>query len=83
MWSPDGRRLFISAGRGRGVHLPIAPGRVWPNLPESGIESPDVAVKLPGAGLIEQQTPAPGPGASTYVFTKTEIRRNLFRIEQR
>ena len=82
-WTPDGRLLSIAAGRGRTVHVPIPPGQLLPNLSASGISSPDEAVKLPGARLIEQQGVAPGHQGSTYVFVKTEVRRNLFRIQLR
>jgi hypothetical protein len=54
-----------------------------PDLPSSGIASPADAVNVPGARLIEQSAASPGPGASTYVFTKAEIRRNLFRLQLR
>jgi serine/threonine protein kinase/Tol biopolymer transport system component len=83
MWSRDTRVLFITAGRGRAVQLPLPSGRLLPDLPSSGIASPADAVNVPGARLIEQSAASPGPGASTYVFTKAEIRRNLFRLQLR
>jgi Tol biopolymer transport system component len=83
MWSPDGRVLSVAAGRGRAVQLPIPSGQLLPDLPASGIGSASDAVKLPGAHLIEQLGASLGPRPSTYVYTKAEIRRNLFRLQLR
>jgi Tol biopolymer transport system component len=82
-WTPDGRLYSLSPSRGRTAHLPVPLRQTLPDLPASGITSPDAVAKLPGVRLIEQPGATPGPLASTYVFVKTEIRRNLFRIQLR
>jgi Tol biopolymer transport system component len=81
-WSPDGRFLYIAAGQGRTTVLPVPPGQSLPDLPASGISSPDAALSMPGARAIEQAA-IPGANPSVYVFLKTELRRNLFRIHLR
>jgi len=80
-WSPDGRFLYIPA-QGRTVAIPVPPGQSLPDLPASGISSGADAFTLPGARVIEQAA-IPGANPSKYVFLKTELRRNLFRIHLR
>ena len=81
-WSPDGRLLYLAADQGRTAAIPVPPGQSLPDLPASGISSPADALTLPGARVIEPGV-SPGPNPSTYVFLKTELRRNLFRIQLR
>jgi eukaryotic-like serine/threonine-protein kinase len=81
-WSPDGKLVYASTPQGRTMILPVAPNRSLPDVPESGIPSTAEAIKVPGARFIEQVA-TPGPTPSTYLFVKTEIRRNLFRLELR
>jgi len=51
-----------------------------PDLPASGIDFATAGVQLPGARVIEHVFMSTGPDPSTYVFTKTDLQRNLFRI---
>jgi hypothetical protein len=37
-------------------------------------------VKIPGARMIEHVSLPTGPDPSIFVFTKTDLQRNLFRI---
>jgi hypothetical protein len=48
-------------------------------LPAEGVD-PGAAVGPPGARIIENGSISPGADPSTYVFTKTDQQRNLFRI---
>ena len=82
-WSLDGKLVYAATPQGGGTMvLPVAAGRSLPDLPESGIAPDAGAIVVPGARVIERAA-MPGLTASSYVFQKTEIRRNLFRIELR
>ena len=81
-WSPDGRFLYLATAQGRAAAIPVPPGQSLPDLPASGISSPAEALTLSGARVTEPGV-SPGPNPSTYVFLKTELRRNLFRIQLR
>ena len=82
-WSPDSRWMSLGLERGRTLVLPVPPGQVLPNIPPSGISSPADGPTMPGGRVVG---PAPFVGLiseSSYVFLKTELRRNLFRIQLR
>jgi hypothetical protein len=83
LWSLDGRFFYLqplasnaTASGGRTYVIPVPPGKVLPDLP--ALES-DWA-KLPGVQIIPHGAVSPGPDPSMYIFTRTELMRNLFRI---
>jgi serine/threonine protein kinase len=80
-WSSDGRWLYVGApvATGRTYAIPVPSGRSLPDLPADGID-PTAEVGVPGARIIENGFISPGADPSTYVFTKTDLQRNLFRI---
>jgi hypothetical protein len=79
-WSSDGRFFYVwRQGTGKTLAFPVAPGRSLPDLPAEGVD-PRAAVGPPGARIIEHGSISPGRDPSTYVFTKTDLQRNLFRI---
>ena len=80
-WSSDGRWLYVGApvATGKTYAIPVPSGRSLPDLPPEGIDS-GAAVGAPGARIIENGSISPGADPSTYVFTKTDLQRNLFRI---
>ena len=79
-WSSDGRFFYVSGpGTGKTLAFPVPPGRSLPDLPAEGVD-PGAAVGPPGARIIENGSISPGADPSTYVFTKTDLQRNLFRI---
>jgi serine/threonine protein kinase/Tol biopolymer transport system component len=80
-WSSDGRWLYVGApvATGKTYAIPVPSGRSLPNLPAEGIDV-GAAFGLPGARIIENSFISPGTDPSTYVFTKTDLQRNLFRI---
>jgi hypothetical protein len=59
--------------------IPVSPGGSLSELPTGGIGSADSLVKLPGTLVIEHGL-IPGPDPSTYLFEKTDLQHNLFRI---
>ena len=58
--------------------IPVPSGRSLPELPAQGVDR-DAAWPNPGADHLEWLRLA-GADPSTYVFTKTDLQRNLFRI---
>ena len=79
-WSPDGRFLYVGYPLDKKtLAIPVPFGQLLPDLPAAGIDAVSV-VGLPGAWIIEQGAISPGPGQSTYVFTRTDLQRNLFLI---
>ena len=87
VWSSDGRFLYVEIDRGtsaaspgKTLAIPVPAGKSFPDLPASGIDSAAAGSELPGTRVIEHGSLSPGPDPSTYVFTKTDQRRNLFRI---
>jgi serine/threonine protein kinase len=82
-WSSDGRFFYVSidgATLGRMLTFPILAGTSLPDLPVSGIDLTGGGMKLPGARVIDRLSLSTGPDPSTYVFTRTDLQRNLFRI---
>jgi serine/threonine protein kinase len=87
-WSPDGRLFYITSvfrtSAGNMLAIPVLAGKSLPDVPASGLLTADSWVELPGAREIRHLIPgsevSPGPGFLTYVFAKTDLQRNLFRI---
>jgi hypothetical protein len=59
--------------------ISVPAGKSLPDFPVSGTTFA-TASGLPGTRIIENGALSPGPDPSTYVFVKTDIQRNLFRI---
>ena len=78
VWSLDGKFLYASI-RGRTLAIPVPPGKSLPDFPASGISLAETE-GLPGTRVIEHDAVSPGPDPSTYVFVKTDLQRNLYRI---
>ena len=90
-WSSDGRFLYVhntasnapdtgTLARDRTVAIPVPSGKSLPDLPADGIDLTASQVAIPGARVIDHALISPGPDPSTYVFTRTDLQRNLFRI---
>jgi hypothetical protein len=86
-WSSDGRFLYVTSAASaaatsseRTLAIPVPAGQSLPDLPTSGIDPAAGVAELPGTRVIEQGSVSPGSDPSTYVFTKTDLQRNLFRI---
>jgi hypothetical protein len=87
-WSPDGRFLHLGSllgfVAGTMLTIPVPAGKSLPDLPASGLLSAAGWVEPPGAKVISRLAAgavvSPGPSFSNFVFTKTDIQRNLFRI---
>jgi serine/threonine protein kinase len=87
-WSGDGRFIFMSlsttAGsaysNGRTYVVPLAPGRVLPEIPPGGFRSEDELAKLPGVRVIDAADVTPGQTPDAYAFSRETTQRNLYRI---
>jgi len=63
----------------RAFAIPVPAGKGLPDFPVGGADLKRAAA-LPGARTIEEGLISPGSGPSTYVFTRADSQRNLFRI---
>ena len=85
-WSTDGKFFYICTwsafptSAGKTLAIPVPAGKSLPDLPSAGISVIDGAVGLPGAVMIADGLIVPGPDPSTYLFTRADSQRNLFRI---
>jgi len=79
-WSSNGRFFFVAISGGKTLVIPVQAGKSLPDFPASGISLDADWPKQPRARVIERSAIAPGPDPSQYVFVKTELQRNLFRI---
>lgn len=85
-WSADGRFFYIGVqgnsltSAGTTVAIPVPPGKSLPDLPPAGISGLEDARALPGARVLDRWNIAPGPDPSVFVYTKTTVQRNLYRI---
>jgi eukaryotic-like serine/threonine-protein kinase len=83
-WSPDGRRFFMwkgfFAGRRPLVVAPIPAGQTLPEFPADDRSGFEAWATLPGAEAVERDDFIPSADAATFVFTKADELRNLFRI---
>jgi len=78
-WSADGNFLYIG-GTLKSIAIPVPSGKALPDLSVGGITDRQRAAGLPGVRTIEEGLISPGSDPSTYVFTKADSQRNLFRI---
>jgi hypothetical protein len=86
-WSADGKFFYVGSNQsasatsaGKTLAIPVPAGKSLPDLPAAGISVADGAVGLRGAVTIEGGLIVPGPDPSTYLFTRADSQRNLFRI---
>jgi eukaryotic-like serine/threonine-protein kinase len=83
-WSPDGRRFFMwkgfFAGRRPLVVAPIPVGQTFPEFPADDRPAFEVWATLPGAEAVERDNFVPSTDPTTFVFTRSDELRNLFRI---
>jgi WD40-like Beta Propeller Repeat len=86
-WSQDGKFFYVvgdvktsTSSARRAFAIPVPAGKALPDFPEGGLTDLKRAAALPGARTIEEGLISPGSDPSTYVFTKADSQRNLFRI---
>jgi hypothetical protein len=83
-WSTDGRRFFMwegfVGGRRPLVVAPVPIGRPFPEFSAGDTPGFEAWAALPGAETVEQDDFIPSADPATFVFTKSDELRNLFRI---
>jgi Tol biopolymer transport system component len=82
-WSPDAATLYLGIGVTPPrplLVLPLQPGHAFPEFPAGSEDALTAWRKIPGARVIERPLSIPGLDESTYVVTKFDERRNLFRV---
>jgi len=82
-WSPDGTSLYLSTAvesRGAIIVVALPRGRALPDFPGARLDALTHWRTLPTTRTVERLPSIPGLDASTYVETRTEERRNLFRL---
>ena len=82
-WSPDAASLHLRIGfqpAGPVLVVPLPAGRAFPEFPPGTEEALTAWRKLPNTRMIERPASIPGLDEATYIVTKTEEHRNLFRV---
>jgi eukaryotic-like serine/threonine-protein kinase len=86
-WSRDGRWLFVSTATssyggmdGKTYVIPLAAGKMWPELPQHGFAVDSDIGKIPNVRTLDVADAVPGPSAEVYAFSRERIQRNLYRI---
>ena len=83
-WSPDGRSFAFAISRGMGsgqtLLIQLAAGQMFPPVPTDGATTPAAWAKLPGVRSVNRYGVVPSRDGKTYVYTKNDDARNLFRI---
>lgn len=86
-WTRDQRFMFFKSILGSMDHktfvIPLRSGEALPPMPDSGFQSHDDVVAVPGTRNIEEEDVFPGPSSSSYAFTRKTTRRNLYSIPVR
>jgi hypothetical protein len=85
-WSPDAASLYLVVGIGTPrsiLVLPLQSGHAFPEFPAGSEDALSAWRKLPNARMIQRLPSIPGLDESTYVVTKMDERRNLFRVPLR
>jgi dipeptidyl aminopeptidase/acylaminoacyl peptidase len=79
-WSPRASWALAGSSSGKTLAIPVPAGRSLPDLPSAGIDPSAEGADVNGARVIPRGAIAPGFDPSTYVFAKTDLQRNLYRI---
>jgi Tol biopolymer transport system component len=79
-WSTDGRTFYLSTAFGKTLAIPLAPGQSLPDIPPLGLDLTAGDLRVAGAQVIARGSSSAAPDRPTYVFTRTDLQRNLFRV---
>jgi Tol biopolymer transport system component len=83
-WSDDGTFLYATvideSAPEQTLVVPIKPGAMVPDVPQSGLNVPINQRAVAGIRIIEQGAVVPTGDGSTYVYVKSGHERNLYRV---
>jgi Tol biopolymer transport system component/predicted Ser/Thr protein kinase len=85
-WSQDGSWIYLMIPGsmffedGRTYAVPLAKGKLLPEIPPDGFQTEEQLAALPGVRRINAFDVAPGPDSDTYAFARQTVERNLYRI---
>lgn len=83
-WSGDGRTFYVNvydeSAPERTLIIPVPPGAMVPDLPALGVNDPQNQNGIAGLRVIERGLALPLPNSNSYVFVKSELLRNLYRV---
>jgi hypothetical protein len=88
-WTPDGRHLLITMGKGGGMEMmaagktyviPLLPGQMLPKVPAGGFQSRAEIARLPGVRVIDAADVAFSRSLDVYAYSRETTQRNLYRI---
>ena len=79
-WSPRASWARAGSLSGKTLAIPVTAEHSLPELPSGGINPAASGADVKGARVITHGAVSPGRDPGTYVFAKTELQRNLFRI---
>jgi len=86
-WSPDGRYFYVSAydesAPEHTLAIPLPAGTMVPDLPESGLNRSSNLSGIAGLRIIAQGVAIVGSDPDTYLYAKTNVLRNLYRVPLR
>ena len=85
-WSPNGRFFQVAFDptefpeRGQTFVVPLSSGEMLPPAPPSGLRDGTDLARIAGLRTIPVPGLIPGPDPETYVYVKTTITQNIYRI---
>lgn len=82
-WSADGRTFYVTifdeSAPERTLVIPLRPGTMVPDLPPLGVSDPVNQTAIRGLRIIEKWA-LPMADADCYLYTRSELLRNLYRV---
>jgi len=81
-WTADGKYLQMRAevrANVKTVLLPVRRNSGLPDLPKEGVRTPEDVIGIAGRVVLEQSVNS-AVGPEKYVYSKTNVRRNIYRV---
>jgi eukaryotic-like serine/threonine-protein kinase len=84
-WSDDAKSLIVVGGFGKAAtrapsYIISLAGTSLPALPAKGLSNITQLAELPHVRVVPERLIGPGRSPDTYVYIKTTVQRNLYRI---
>jgi eukaryotic-like serine/threonine-protein kinase len=79
-WSPD-RKFLLWNFSGSMYAISLASGRMLPEIPAAGVQSPEAVRALAGVRLVTNEPHVfSGPHPTVYIVMKVTAQRNIYRV---